>query len=105
AGRERNFVVTSGEQVRGILLQHDLIKAIKEQKQEVQVQEIMRTDFEITQPDESLSEIYIKIRSKRNAFYPVIEHNRLAGAIDSDNINEFMIFRSMPATWGEKPTP
>lgn len=94
-GTERDFVVVENGQVKGILYQSDLINAFKGGNTKAKVANIMDEEFYIVQLDEKLTDVYRKIRSNSKSFFPVVEDDgRLIGAIDMNNINEFMTFRA-----------
>lgn len=94
AGAERDFVVTSNGNIEGVLFQSDMREAIEKKKTDMQVKEMMHKDFETMVYDEDLTEIYRKIRSTKEQFFPVLKNGQLAGAIDMSNISEFMTFRA-----------
>lgn len=94
SGTERDFIVADEHEVKGILLQTDLMQAIKSKDTERRVGEMMRKNFTILKAESKMTEIYRTIYSTDKQFFPVYENGRLAGAIDMNNINEFMIFRA-----------
>jgi len=94
SGTERDFVVAEDDEVVGILLQTDLMQAIKNRDTGIRVGDIMRKDFTILNADAKMTEIYRIIYSTDKQFFPVYQESKLAGAIDMNNINEFMIFRA-----------
>lgn len=94
SGTERDFVVADQNEVMGILLQGDLIQAMKNRNTDISVSEIMRKEFSILNADTLMTEIYRIVYTTDKQFFPVYENGRLAGAIDMNNINEFMIFRA-----------
>lgn len=67
---------------------------LKNRNTEVKVQDIMEKEFNPVQIDDKLTEIYRKVRSNNKTFLPVMEGGRLGGAIDMNNINEFITFRA-----------
>lgn len=93
SGTQRDFVVTKGEMLAGVLLQSDLIAQNKSDLAQKKVGDVMRKDIKILHAQQKLTEIYRQIRSSDKKFFPVIEDDELVGAIDMTNINEFMIFR------------
>lgn len=96
AGAERDFIVTNGDggNTVGIVYNQDVIKAMKSKGNQVRVKDIMQTDFDSVKAYEDLADIFRKAQMGKKSFFPVIENNRLIGAIDLMNINEFMVFRS-----------
>lgn len=93
-GTERDFVVMENGKVSGILYQSDLMQAFKNKRGEAKVSEVMDHEFYMVQTEDELTEIYRKIRARSKTFFPVMEERELAGAIDMNNINEFMTFRA-----------
>ncbi len=93
SGTERDFVVMEGGEIEGILLQKDLIRAINSNETQVQVGSIMQTEYQAFNADEDMVEIYRKVHASSEKFFPVVQQGRLVGAIDKDNINEFMMFK------------
>jgi len=93
SGTERDFVITKGSLLAGVLLQSDLMNLNKSNLGQKRVGDLMRKDIQILHAQQQLTDIYRQIRSSDKKFFPVVEHNQLVGAIDMTNINEFMIFR------------
>ena len=93
SGTERDFVVTDGIRLAGVLLQSDLMAQQKSDMAKKRVTDVMRTKVKTLQPHQQLTEIYRQIRSSDKKFFPVVENDKIVGAIDMANINEFMIFR------------
>jgi len=94
AGTERDFVVAGNGTIEGVLLQSDIMQAIKSKNTGLQVKDIMTKEFEVLEVDQDLTDIYRKIRSGKVHFFPVEKEGRLAGALDMENINEFLTFRA-----------
>lgn len=94
SGAERDFVVSDNGEIKGVLLHSDILEAIKKKNTHIRVNQIMRQDYLTISMEEDLTEIYRKVRSKNEQFFPVLQNGQLKGAIDMTNINEFMIFRA-----------
>lgn len=92
AGTERNFIVAEDDQVLGVVFQPDLVKAYKNGPVDMKVKDIMTTDISEVRSEDELPEIYRKIQTVKNNFFPVTEHKHIVGAIDLANLNEFMTF-------------
>ncbi|MFH5832717.1 site-2 protease family protein [Halalkalibaculum sp. DA384] len=105
SGTERDFVVAADRRVEGVLYQTDLVAAYRNGRGDARVREIMNTDVEPLHPDEPLSEAYIKIRSSQKGFFPVVDRQQLVGAIDQNNINEFIVFKSYPGITDRAEVP
>lgn len=94
-GTERDFVVMEDDKVRGVLYQSDLIQAFRNRSSsETRVRDVMDGEFYPVQADDNLTDVYRHVRSNNKTFFPVLQGEELAGAIDMNNINEFMIFRA-----------
>lgn len=93
-GTERDFVVVENGKVRGILYQSDLMQAYKRKNTSAKVSDIMDGEFYPVRINDKLTDVYRKVRSNNKSFFPVLEGDELVGAIDMNNINEFMTFRA-----------
>ncbi|MDX1673126.1 MAG: CBS domain-containing protein, partial [Balneolaceae bacterium] len=94
SGTERNFVVAEEDEVKGIVYQEELVKAIRERERDTEIREVMNRDFEIVNHDEPLTDVYRRVSSLSTSFFPVKKNGELAGAIDMENINEFISLRA-----------
>ena len=95
AGTERNFVVAIPDKgVVGILPQQAVINAFQQKRRDLPVHRFMQTDFTAVHPDEELTEIYRQVQGRNQQFFPVVEQDRIAGTIDMENINEFMMIQA-----------
>ncbi len=94
AGTERDFVVLEAGEVVGILY-HDAIREAFQRKNTGQrVGDLMDVEFKRIDPDEELTEVYRIVASRRHNFFPVTENGAVAGTIDMENINEFMMIQA-----------
>ncbi|MGF1670921.1 MAG: site-2 protease family protein [Balneolaceae bacterium] len=94
AGTERDFVVTENGTIRGLVYHSDIKDQLQKRGRNIRVKDFMNTNFEKLYAGEKLTDVYRKIRVSQNDFFPVLENGQLAGVIDMNNINEFMVFRS-----------
>lgn len=94
AGTERNFVVVDNGTLSGIVFQHDLVRAYKNESGDKKVRDIMTTDIQKVQSSEELTDVYRKIQMTKHNFLPVTENNQVVGAIDLANLDEFMVFKA-----------
>lgn len=93
-GTERDFIVVENGKVCGILYQSELMQAFKIGNRAARVRDVMDREFYPVQTDDNLTDVFRKIRSNNKTFFPVLEGEKLIGAIDKENINEFMTFRA-----------
>ncbi|MDN5216971.1 site-2 protease family protein [Fulvivirgaceae bacterium BMA12] len=94
SGTEVHFVVSENQAVQGVLYQSDFISAMKEKNTHAPVSDFMTKDFEKVGLNEDLSQFYRKVRASKKSFFPVLENDQPVGAIDFNNINEYMLIRS-----------
>lgn len=94
AGSDHDFVVETDKEVVGILSRSDLIGALQSYDRSAPIKDIMDAGFEALDIDDKLTRIYSSLATNRNKFYPVLEDGKLAGVINQDNINEFIMIQS-----------
>jgi Zn-dependent protease/predicted transcriptional regulator len=95
AGTERNFIVAAPDGgVAGILYHHRVMNAFKEKRLDERVADLMDVDFQQAHPNEELTEVYRKVQGRNHSFFPVVEGDKIIGAIDMENINEFMMIQA-----------
>jgi len=99
SGTERDFIVTNSDGHRpvGIVYNQNIIQAMKAKDGPLTVKDVMNSNFDIINESDELTAIYRKMQSEQKSFFPVTDGNRLSGAIDRTNINEFMVFKSSVA--------
>ncbi|WP_162056049.1 site-2 protease family protein [Pontibacter pamirensis] len=93
-GSEHEFVVEEAGAVVGTLTRSQLIQAVKEEQMQLPVVEIMTADVKTFNVQDKLSDAYTELQKTRVPLYPVLENGRLAGVINTDNINEFIMIKS-----------
>ncbi|SIQ70695.1 site-2 protease family protein [Pontibacter lucknowensis] len=93
-GSEHDFVVEQDGQVVGTLTRMQLIQAVKEEKIESPVSDIMTQEVKAFNVQDKLAEAYTELQKTKAPLYPVLENGRLAGVINTDNINEFILIKS-----------
>ncbi|RDV12573.1 site-2 protease family protein [Pontibacter diazotrophicus] len=93
-GSEHEFVIEEEGKVVGTLTRSQLIQAVKEEQMQLPVVEIMSADVKTFNVQDKLSDAYTELQKTRVPLYPVLENGRLAGVINTDNINEFIMIKS-----------
>jgi len=88
---ETNFVVVKDSSIIGLLYHQDIIE---NSNKNILVKDIMVTNFKVLDIDDDLKEVYSSIQSKRKSFFPVVENEKLVGAIDNINLNEYILLQS-----------
>ena len=93
-GSEHEFIVEQDGVVAGTLTRSQLIHAVKAEQMQLPVAEIMSAEVRTFDVQDKLSEAYTELQKTRVPLYPVLENGRLAGVINTDNINEFIMIKS-----------
>lgn len=91
SGTENNFIILENDAIKGLLYYQDIIENAKNEN--TLVKDIMNTSFKTVKGDDDLNKVYQLIHSQKNSFFPVLENGKLVGAIDSVNLNEFILFQ------------
>lgn len=91
SGSENNFIVVENHKIQGLLYHKDIID---NSNKNVLVKNIMNVNFKTVNVSDDLKETYILLTSEKNAFLPVVDHEKLAGAIDSINLNEYILLQA-----------
>ncbi|WAC02786.1 site-2 protease family protein [Lacinutrix neustonica] len=92
-GSETNFViVNSDHSVAGILYRADVIKHSKNRLKSIS--EVMTKTHQPISVHSGLKEAYSQLVKEKKPFFAVTEDNKLVGAIDFSNLNEFIILES-----------
>jgi Zn-dependent protease len=94
SGTDQDLIVVDNGQAVGIMTRGHIISSLRENQAAVAVSEIMERTFDTVAVHDRLTEVYSNAQRKKNAFYPVVEGNRLIGVIDMNNIQEFVLIRS-----------
>ncbi|HEU4718483.1 MAG TPA: CBS domain-containing protein [Bacteroidia bacterium] len=90
-GSEQSFVVTENGNVTGILTQKELVHGLSQDGKHTRVADVMRRDFLSLAPQMHLEDAMQKMLAAGQYLCPVMENGRLAGVIDLQNINEFIL--------------
>ena len=91
SGTEVNFIVAEKGIVKGILMHRNIIE---NSNKSLLVKDIMNTNFKTVENTENLKELYHLIYNKKQPFIPVLDKNKLVGAIDATNLNEYIALQS-----------
>ncbi|GAB3299827.1 site-2 protease family protein [Hymenobacter humi] len=94
AGSDQDLLVVDAERVVGVMPRQLILEALREKRQSAAVTEVMKRDFETVQVGDKLSQVFANAMQQSNAFYPVLENNRLQGIIDLNNLTEFVAIRA-----------
>ena len=89
--QNRNFIVVSDAGVVGTLNRDEIIRALREGKENSPVSEAMNKDFISLQADMPLEEAWMKLQMARKTAAPVFAAGELVGMLDTENIAEFLM--------------
>jgi Zn-dependent protease/CBS domain-containing protein len=93
SGSETNFIVINkAGSVEGVLYHEDIIKNSKNRLKPVK--ELMRKSFKTIKLNSDLPSAYRTISNEKHPFFPVMNNSKLEGAIDLNNLNEFIMLQA-----------
>jgi Zn-dependent protease/predicted transcriptional regulator len=94
AGSDQDLIVVENEEAVGIMTRALIINSLKEGLADKPVSEVMLREFGRLDINEKLTNAYTYSQQRKNAFFPVLENNKLRGVIDMANIHEFVMIQS-----------
>ncbi|WP_273565702.1 site-2 protease family protein [Maribacter halichondriae] len=93
AGSEKDFVVTEDNKIVGILYQKDIIKNAA--KPSILIRGIMHSNFKTVDMATEITKVLELLAKEKTNFFPVTLNEELVGAIDSTNISEFILLKTV----------
>jgi Zn-dependent protease len=93
AGTEKDFVVALDNEIMGIVTQNDVIKHAKTPS--ILVRDIMDKDFTAIDGSTEITKVLEHIGKAKKRFFPVTSNEKLIGAIDTVNISEFILLKTI----------
>lgn len=91
-GTETNFIIIKNHEVVGLLYHKSIIE--NSHLRTLQLKELMTTKFKTIQVEEKLSAAYGLIEHEFHTFFPVMDKDKLVGAIDLINLHEFLLMEA-----------
>lgn len=91
-GSETNFIVVQDDAIIGLLYHKVIIKNSDHRK--LLVKDLMTTTFKTIQVDEKLSAAYSLLQNDIHPFFPVMDKDKVVGAIDFANLHEFLLMEA-----------
>ncbi|MDC1197964.1 site-2 protease family protein [Algibacter sp.] len=88
---ENSFVIVKNNIIKGLLYHQDIID---NSNKNILVKDIMNTNFKTVNSTDNLDDIYKLTYSNKHPFFPVLENTKLVGAIDSVNLNEYLLLQA-----------
>jgi Zn-dependent protease/CBS domain-containing protein len=93
-GQTKNFIVLNGDNIAGTLSRDELVKGLSEKGKEAQVADVMNKEVVFLDADMPLENAYQLMQQHARNLLPVMKNNHLAGALDLENILEFIMVKS-----------
>ena len=90
----KSFLVTDHGNPFGIIDRNDIIRGIKEFDEHQSVEHIAQKELTSVNLNTPLNDVYMVFRKTRTPLILVMDHNQLAGIIDTDNIAELIMIHS-----------
>lgn len=87
----KDFLVIDQGNVKGTLSRNDIIKALSEKGGSTPLSEAMNKEFVSFKTQDSVDKVFSEMRNGKQHIFPVFDNGNLAGAVDSDNINEILL--------------
>ena len=91
---QTGFLVMEDDDVKGILVKDNIINGLSGEGKETKVKDVMITEFKHVEKDTPLRDIFQVMQQKKTEILPVYEKNKVAGIIDQENIQEFIMVQS-----------
>lgn len=96
-GQEKNFLVMNNGNPAGTLDRNQIIKALSEKGKDGKISEAMHKSALSFQHDTPLKEAWPKMQLNRQVIAPIYDGGQLVGALDNENILEFVMIREAAA--------
>lgn len=93
-GQNKYFLVKNGDKPDGTLGRDEIIKALGELGDQAPVRQAMRKELLYLSPEMPIEEAWKKMQEEKQPFALVSAGDRIVGALDMDNIAEFVMIRS-----------
>lgn len=94
-GQVSNFLVLKNCSVVGTLSKKNLIKGLTEKGMAYPVKDFMDKNFFVLQPDMLLEDVYKRMIAENIKILPVYSSDKLIGAVDTDNILEYLMIKNV----------
>ncbi len=88
---ETDFVIKENGLVKGVLYHNDIVN---NSTRKIKIKDVMNYNVEFINAEDELSKVYNLFKKKGSSFFPVIQNQKLVGAINSSNLNEYLLLLS-----------
>ncbi len=100
AGHQKDFPVTNGSEITGILLHRDIVKALSEGRIEASVAEVLCNRCPTVQPDDPLDRAVDAMQAAGCSALLVEKERQLVGILTSEHLGDWVMLHS---AWRERP--
>ena len=101
-GLQADFPVLEGGRLVGMLTEGDVLSALHKEGANLPVARVMRRQFPIARPEESLSEVQERMSAPGLRTLPVVERDQVVGLLTTQDINEaYRLLKVLPHGWRE----
>lgn len=97
-GQSKSFIITHNNEPVGSLNRDEIIKALSGNKGEEKIGAVMNNNLLYVNANLSLEKAFEYMQKHKNNLFPVVENNKIIGAIDTENILEFMMIKEAKAS-------
>ncbi|HEY8400486.1 MAG TPA: site-2 protease family protein [Cytophagaceae bacterium] len=95
SGTDHDFIIaTDNEEVIGSLSRKQLLASLKDHLPQDKLSDIMNKDFFAVNESDRLDQLFTMIQRNGETLIPVVKNGKLVGAINMENINEFIMIQS-----------
>tara|TARA_R110002167_G_scaffold90933_1_gene244609 strand:+ start:16 stop:1101 length:1086 start_codon:yes stop_codon:yes gene_type:complete len=92
AGSETDFIVIDRDKIVGVLYNKQIIAHARES--EKLVEEVMQRSYKTVETGTEIKKVLALMGSEKRNFFPVVLDQQLVGAIDMNNISEYMLLKA-----------
>jgi Zn-dependent protease len=93
-GSENDIIILDQQQVVGVLSKNSLINGLKQHSLDTPVSLVMDQGFHSFSIRHKLTDVYTEAQKRKKRFFPVLNEKKLVGAINMENINEFIMIQA-----------
>jgi Zn-dependent protease/predicted transcriptional regulator len=92
-GQAKDFLVFNDGQYIGAMGRESLIQSVAEKGKEAKVL-VATVPAQTLSPEDDLSKVFLDVQKEAARIWPVMENGKLIGALDYENISEFLMLKS-----------
>jgi predicted transcriptional regulator len=96
-GQNTHFLVTENDIPMGTLNREQIIEALSQKGEEVELSSIIDRDLILLQADSLLEDVFELVYKNKSTLMLVIEDNQLIGTLDTENLLEFILIKEVKA--------